>query len=397
MFITKLESRINFLSWVSFIFDLGRTLPHSVLTIFLLSKGISISNVLLFQLAFMLPIFILEIPSGFIADKYGRKLIYLLSLLLMISGFAAIGFSDVMWLIFIGQALYGAATALMSGTIDADLIFLIKQNDKTLLKKAQWKLEMSSIIGALIGGISGSFIYSSFQEIFYIFPITLFIIVLILVWSSWEKVETNFRNIPLRSYYKHFKDDSKNFFTSKIVAISIIVVFASQLFIQPFYNFWQQIYHDKQIPTKYFGLIYGLFQLFTLIGTILFAKTKELNKWIHFAALAFAFGTVVAALLFLRSFAFALIFPIFLISHNMYMNRNSYILNKEMSENHISSQTSILSTWTRLFSVMSLLVSYALLKVFSVESIFYIIVPIMLFTLLLITITQRRNYEKMNT
>lgn len=345
----------------------------------------------------MLPIFLLEIPSGFIADKYGRKTIYLLSIALMISGFATIGFSSLMWLIFIGQALYGAATALMSGTIDADLIYLIKKNEPTLLKRAQWKLDITSTIGALFGGIIGSFIYSETKEWFYLFPVICFVIVFILIFSTWEKVETNFTNTPLSEYYKHFKQDSKKFFTSKIVLIAICFMFASQLFVQPFYNFWQQVYSDKKIPVKYFGLIYGLFQAITLIGTIVFAKIKNHNKWFEYLFLLVGFALAIMALIFLRSLSFALIFPLFMIPLNMASNSNSYRVNKVMTTEHISSQTSIISTWTRLFSIVALLISFALSKAISVENIFYVVTPIMLMILLVSTVFTKEKNEKVNT
>ena len=57
----------------TFLATIAYTLPHSILTVLLLSKGLSISQILLIQSAYSLAIILCEFPSGMLADTWSRK------------------------------------------------------------------------------------------------------------------------------------------------------------------------------------------------------------------------------------------------------------------------------------------------------------------------------------
>ena len=67
----------------SFIFQIGRTLPHAILVIFLVNKFQTNSSIVLaLQLAFYGAIFCFEIPSGFLSDILNHKKIFLTAIIL---------------------------------------------------------------------------------------------------------------------------------------------------------------------------------------------------------------------------------------------------------------------------------------------------------------------------
>lgn len=47
-----------------FLSELARTLPHAVLTIILINKGLSLKNIAIVQICYMAAIIIFEFPSG---------------------------------------------------------------------------------------------------------------------------------------------------------------------------------------------------------------------------------------------------------------------------------------------------------------------------------------------
>ncbi|KXT64891.1 MFS transporter [Streptococcus lutetiensis] len=48
-------------------------MPHSILTVILLAKGLSVSQILLIQSAYSIAIVLFELPSGLLADNHSRK------------------------------------------------------------------------------------------------------------------------------------------------------------------------------------------------------------------------------------------------------------------------------------------------------------------------------------
>ena len=64
-----------------FFWNLGRTLPHAILTIFLLYNGCSLTQIAFLQSIFMVVAMLTEFPSGVLADVVSRKKVYLLSMI----------------------------------------------------------------------------------------------------------------------------------------------------------------------------------------------------------------------------------------------------------------------------------------------------------------------------
>ena len=54
-------------------YNFSRVLPHAILSVILLDKGFSISQISLIQSIFMIVALIMEIPSGIISDIISEK------------------------------------------------------------------------------------------------------------------------------------------------------------------------------------------------------------------------------------------------------------------------------------------------------------------------------------
>lgn len=71
----------------TFLLFLASTMPHSILTVLFLKKGLLMSQIMLMQSFFNLSMIIFEIPSGVMSDLYSRKKVYILSLLTLVVTF----------------------------------------------------------------------------------------------------------------------------------------------------------------------------------------------------------------------------------------------------------------------------------------------------------------------
>lgn len=101
--------------------NLALTVPHAILTPLLLDKGLSLSQILLVQAGFSIAVFF-EFPSGSIADMISRRTLYFISRLVFCAFFLLVIFGHGFPLMLLAWIIYGLATALESGTLDAALI-----------------------------------------------------------------------------------------------------------------------------------------------------------------------------------------------------------------------------------------------------------------------------------
>lgn len=103
-------------------------MPHAFLTLVFLQKGMDYSKIAIIQAFYSLGVVVFEYPSGVLADKYKKKYLYLISMLLLVVSYLMILFSNTYLFLIVSWLIYGISTAMETGTIDAELIVLIKKN-----------------------------------------------------------------------------------------------------------------------------------------------------------------------------------------------------------------------------------------------------------------------------
>jgi len=142
------SSRAYFLYYIATqaVFDRG------IFILFLLSQGFTNVEVGLLQFVLFAAAFILEIPTGLLGDKYGRKKSVISGLLVYIGYcFGVISFTGLSAFIFF-YALYGLAMSLVSGS-DRSLIFDIykRENQQASFIKLE---SLSRSVGSIVLGLA---------------------------------------------------------------------------------------------------------------------------------------------------------------------------------------------------------------------------------------------------
>lgn len=154
--------------------------------LFLREKGLSFTQIGVLYAVREIAINISEIPSGIVADTYGRKRALLGSLLLYISSFLVFYLSGGFWLFLIAFVLYGIADAFRSGTHKGMIMDWLKLNRWEGQKinyyghTRAWS-QMGSAISALLAGLI-VFFSGSYQNIF-LFSIAPYLVNLVLIAS----------------------------------------------------------------------------------------------------------------------------------------------------------------------------------------------------------------------
>lgn len=85
-------------------------------------NGLSLSQVFILQSVFAVSVLIIEIPSGYFADLYGRKISLVIGSLLTALGFTFYAFAASFWFFFFGEIILALANGLISGA-DSALLY----------------------------------------------------------------------------------------------------------------------------------------------------------------------------------------------------------------------------------------------------------------------------------
>ncbi len=182
--------------------------------LFLLEKGLSYTEIGILYAAREIVINIVEVPSGFIADKYGRKNALIGSFLFYILSFSIFYLSKSFWPFLLAFLSYGIADAFRSGTHKGMIMDYLKLNNWQSEKinyyghTRAWS-QKGSAISSLIAGII-VFYSGSYQSIF-LYSIVPYLINLLLIvsypqeinLSQSSKKEQN--SLTLKSFFQVIK------------------------------------------------------------------------------------------------------------------------------------------------------------------------------------------------
>ncbi len=170
--------------WYGFLKNLR--LFDAFFILFLLEKGLSYSEIGILYAIREISINLFEIPSGVVADTYGRKNALVFSFVLYIFSFLIFYLSANFWFFSVAFILYGMADAFRSGTHKGMIMHYLKNrnwdNHKvTYYGHTRACSQRGSAIASLVaGGIV--FYYGSYHYIF-LFSIIPYLINLLLVLS----------------------------------------------------------------------------------------------------------------------------------------------------------------------------------------------------------------------
>ena len=129
-----------------------------IIVLFFQEHGLSLSKVMILQSIYSISVALFEIPSGYIADIFGRKKAIIISTILSFIGYVLFSFFSDFTVFIIAEILIGVGGSLMSGS-DSAIIYdtLIDNNNKEKYTKVEGKNyaigNFSEAIAGVLGGI----------------------------------------------------------------------------------------------------------------------------------------------------------------------------------------------------------------------------------------------------
>lgn len=101
-----------------------------IVVLFYESNGLQMKDIMILQAVYSIMIVILEIPSGYMADVWGRKRTILMGSLLGVAGFTIYGTSYGFWGFLIAEIILGIGQSFVSGADSAMLYDSLLENRK---------------------------------------------------------------------------------------------------------------------------------------------------------------------------------------------------------------------------------------------------------------------------
>jgi MFS family permease len=144
---------------------LAASLIWGVNTLFLLDAGLSLTEAFVANAAFTLGMMIFEVPTGVIADAFGRRLSFILGAsTLLVTTLAYLGLwyveAGIWWWILV-SALIGLGFTFFSGATEAWLVDALKATGyegaiETVFGKGQTAGGAATLVGTIAGGFLGT-------------------------------------------------------------------------------------------------------------------------------------------------------------------------------------------------------------------------------------------------
>ena len=203
---------------------------------------------------------VMEIPSGYLCDLWGRKPTLMLGGFFWGVGYTVFYFADSFFLFALFEAIVGIAAAMVSGADFSLLYDSIQQNtsrgDKT---KFVGNMQSYGVFGEAVASIGCGFLMVySYMHVMSAQLVAAWVPFFVTIFL----VEPKYKKMDKKSHKKNFKKILRHlFFSDRLLRLTFfnLVVYSLATFfvVWIFQKYWQQ----ENIPLKYFGIIWATYNL----------------------------------------------------------------------------------------------------------------------------------------
>ena len=298
-----------------------------IMQLFYLDNNLTITKIAFLGVAWSIVRIILEVPSGMLADKWGRKKVFAISSLFAVFQIIMIIYASNYWHFIIASILSAVSYSFLSGTNTAIFYDTLKQLKKENEFEKLWaRQEIFIQIPLIIAFISSGFLYK-FSPLLPFQLSLVFLIGSLLVVLTFKEPEY-YKPIEEVNVFTHFKQSMKfildNSFLRAILIFSVIFSIGSDLS----YGYGQIYLKQLALPVVLFGIAYTFKSIFCTI----FANVAPLiRKKIDYSGI-FALQMILITILFYfmvltnNYLVGAICFVLIAIPHGMFtVSKTSYI------------------------------------------------------------------------
>lgn len=238
------------------------------------ANGLELQDLFILQAIYSISVVILEIPSGYLADVYGRKKTLLFGSILAAAGFFIYSATSGFWGFMAAEIVLGIGTSFVSGADSAmlyDTLFEMKKSKEYL--KQEGRLISSGNFAEAIAGILGGFLATISIRTPYFFQTAVAFIgipaafFLIEPTRHMKLLSMNFHDILKIFRYAIFENKllSRNIFFSSLIGSSTLTM---AWFVQPYFEL-------VGIPLAWYGVLWTALNLSVAIFSLIAYKIEH--------------------------------------------------------------------------------------------------------------------------
>ena len=246
-----------------------------VIVLFYQENGLSMQDIFLLKSIYSIAIVIMEIPSGYLADVWGRKKTLLLGAILGAIGFAMYSLSVGFFAFAIAEIVLGLGHSFISGADSAMLYDTLKANkqEKEYIKHEGWITSSGNFAEAIAGVLGGLIATISLRwPFFFQFGVAAIAIPAALFLKEPE-AHVKKLTIGIRTIIHTVKSS----FTNPLLRAALLTSSFTGTASLTFAWFVQPYFQEAQLPVGLFGLMWTLLNL--SVGVSSFFSYK-VERWL---------------------------------------------------------------------------------------------------------------------
>ena len=253
-----------------------------IMILFLQFYKLSFTEIFLLYAVQSFVVFMMEIPSGVVADQFGKKTALIFSRLSLIPAYAIFAVADDFWMFLLAMIFIAFNKAFKSGTHKAYIYDYLDQNETNIspsevFGKNKFWARIGEASASAAGGIIAVKIGFSAVFIFALFPAVSNSINAL----TYEHIEEEhkLKTFSFRTHFSHIGESLAIIKNTRVVwrliinsAVFVFCMEAAEKFFQPYMV-------EAQIPIAWFGFVYMGIMILAAFGTrYAFSMEKKISR-----------------------------------------------------------------------------------------------------------------------
>ena len=315
-----------------------------IIQLFFLDNNLTITKIALLGVAWSIVRIILEVPSGILADKWGRKKVYAISSLFTIFQVVMLIYASNYWHFFFASILSAVSYSFLSGTNTAIFYDTLKQLKKEDQFEKLWaRQHIFQQIPLVIAFVASGFLYK-FSPLLPFQLSLLFLVASLIVVLTFKEPKYH-KPIEEVNVFTHFTQSMKfifeNNFLKTILIFTVIFSIGSDLS----YGYGQIYLKQLALPVVLFGIAYTFKSLLvTLFANI----APSIRKKIDYQGIFALQMILITALFFIMALTNnyligAICFILIAIPHGLFVVSKTSYIHKHTQSHHRATVDSMFS------------------------------------------------------
>ncbi|WP_120271844.1 MFS transporter [Mangrovibacterium diazotrophicum] len=244
-----------------------------VVVLFYQDNGLSMQQIFLLKSIYSIAMVLMEIPSGYLADVWGRKKTLILGGFLGAAGMAVYSFSYGFWAFAAAEIILGVGYSFISGSDSALLYDTLKaaERDKEYIKQEGWITSAGNFAEAIAGVCGGLLATMSLRLPFYV----QFGIASVAIPAALLLKEPRLQSIELNKSFKSTLNTVKETFQHPLLRSALLVSSFAGTASLTFAWFVQPYFKEAQLPVSLFGIMWTLLNLSVGVSSMFSYKIEN--------------------------------------------------------------------------------------------------------------------------